>query len=321
LENRTLFLKNLPDDVTEEELKALSTDIIGLRIKENLKRGKKTKKFTFAFLEFSTEEACTKHYKELQHRKIRNKEIVVDYIGEKSGYVKKDEKKKLAKEGMTREPDQLRLHVGGFDKSTTEADVKKLFGTGFADFTMPVKKDSKQNMGFAFVTYTSEAEAKKALEKTNGKEIGGKKLSVDYAFKRVDKEQLVKARKDAAAEAKKKAVEKQAAKEPAAKKQKAESGEAAKAVAKKEVAKAVVPAAAAPKKEAAKAAAPAAQQKRKLEEEDDDDEDDDDEDDDEDDDDEDDDDEDDDEDDDDEDGDDDDEDDDDEDDDDEDDEE
>ena len=48
LDARTLFVKNIPDDVTEEELKALSADIQNVRIKENLKRNnkKKNKKFT-----------------------------------------------------------------------------------------------------------------------------------------------------------------------------------------------------------------------------------------------------------------------------------
>lgn len=43
LDNRTLFVKNLPGDITEEELKALSSDITAIRLKD-AKTGKNKKK-------------------------------------------------------------------------------------------------------------------------------------------------------------------------------------------------------------------------------------------------------------------------------------
>jgi len=78
----------------------------------------------------------------LQHKKIRDKEIVVDYVGEKSSYTKKEEKQ----EQKPKVKDTKRLHIGGFDKTATEQDLKKLF-TGFVEFNMPIKKDTKLNMG------------------------------------------------------------------------------------------------------------------------------------------------------------------------------
>jgi RNA recognition motif-containing protein len=45
LDNRTLFVKNLPADVTEEEIKSLSPDIDSIRLKEaKLPKTKKNKK-------------------------------------------------------------------------------------------------------------------------------------------------------------------------------------------------------------------------------------------------------------------------------------
>jgi RNA recognition motif-containing protein len=81
----------------------------------------------------------------LQHKKIRDKEIVVDYVGEKSSYTKKEEKQ----EQKPKVKDTKRLHIGGFDKTATEQDLKKLF-TGFIEFNMPIKKDTKLNMGYGF---------------------------------------------------------------------------------------------------------------------------------------------------------------------------
>jgi len=97
---------------------------------------------SFAYAEFASEEICVKNYKALQHKKIRDKEIVVDYVGEKSSYTKKEEKQ----EQKPKVKDTKRLHIGGFDKTATEQDLKKLF-TGFVEFNMPIKKDTKLNMG------------------------------------------------------------------------------------------------------------------------------------------------------------------------------
>ena len=83
-----------------------------------------------------------KNFKALQHKKIREKEITVDYVGEKSSYIKKEEKQ----DQKPKTKDMKRLHIGGFDKTATEADLKKLF-TGFTEFNMPIKKDTKLNMG------------------------------------------------------------------------------------------------------------------------------------------------------------------------------
>ena len=95
----------------------------------------------FAYLEFATEDICTKNHKQLQNKKIRDKEIMVDFVGERSGYTKKEKDYHVAKE-----KDLKRLHIGGMDKTTSEADLKKLF-PGCTLFTMPIKKETKLNMG------------------------------------------------------------------------------------------------------------------------------------------------------------------------------
>merc|ERR1719223_738937 len=258
-DSRTLFVKNLPENTTEEELKALSADITALRIKAAKKPNGKNKAlgkaFEFAYLEFKDDATCVSNFKSLQHKKIREKEIVVDYVDDRSAYTKKEEKKTAEKV-----KDMKRLHVGGFDKTASEADLKKLF-SGCAEFTLPIKKDTKLNMGFAFVTYANEEAATKSLKAIDGKDFNGKKLSVANAFVRPEKvEKKIAAKKEAAAE-------------PAAKKQKGENGAVAKADAKKAAVAAVATPA---KKETLKRKA------EESEDDDDEDEDDDDEDDDED---------------------------------------
>jgi len=197
-------------------------------------------------LEFKDEATCVANYKSLQHSKIRGKELVVDYVDERSAYTKKEEKKVAEKV-----KDVKRVHIGGFDKTATEADLKKLFA-GSTEFTLPIKKDTKLNMGFAFATYASEEAATKAINSLNGKDFNGKKLSVGNAFVRAEKVEKKVAEKKAA----------NAAVEPAAKKVKAENGKAV------EAKKAAVAAVAPVKK--GKEVAEKASLKRKAEEEDDD---------------------------------------------------
>ncbi len=53
---------------------------------------------------------------------------------------------------------------------------------------MPVKKATSESFGYAFISFKTEDDAKRALTATNGKDFNGKKLSVDYAFVRVEKQ-------------------------------------------------------------------------------------------------------------------------------------
>lgn len=92
-------------------------------------------------MEFKDDAACVENFKKLQNKKIRENEIVVDYVDDRSAYAKKENKKVAEKV-----KDLKRLHVGGFDKTANEADLKKLF-KGASEFTLPIKKDTKLNMG------------------------------------------------------------------------------------------------------------------------------------------------------------------------------
>lgn len=183
-EDRTLFVKNLPKDITEAKLKELSSDIVEVRLKEskgkvNQKNIKKGRVMRFAYLVFSSVEKAEKAFNELQHKKLGDKEIIVDYCGAKSTYTKKEQP---AKEQAPKVKDLKRLHVNGFSKTTKEDEIKKLF-SNYVEFNFIKRKDG-ESLGFAFVSFSSEADAKKALEATNGKDVAGKKINVDYAFEK-----------------------------------------------------------------------------------------------------------------------------------------
>ncbi len=116
----------------------------------------------------------------MQHKKLNDKKLFVDYCGTKSEYEKKQKEK-----DDKREKDMKRLHVGGFEKKTKEDELKKLI-SNFTEFTMPIKKATGESFGFAFVQFKSEEDAKRQLDALNGKDLNGKKLKAEYAFVRTE---------------------------------------------------------------------------------------------------------------------------------------
>ena len=76
-----------------------------------------------------------------------------------------------------------KLYVGNLAFSTTESELRDLFaqhGT-VAEVFIAMDKFSGRSRGFAFVTMGSDAEAKAAITGVNGKNIGGRDLTVNEA--------------------------------------------------------------------------------------------------------------------------------------------
>lgn len=76
-----------------------------------------------------------------------------------------------------------KLFVGGISFETTEASLKETFGQAGTVESANVITDkmSGRSKGFGFVEMSSEEEAKKAIEMFNGKEIDGRKVTVNEA--------------------------------------------------------------------------------------------------------------------------------------------
>ena len=76
-----------------------------------------------------------------------------------------------------------KLYVGNLPFSATESELRDLF-TPFgnvAEVFIAMDKFSGRSRGFAFVTMGSDAEAKAAITGVNGKNIGGRDLTVNEA--------------------------------------------------------------------------------------------------------------------------------------------
>jgi len=79
-----------------------------------------------------------------------------------------------------------RLYVGNLSFNTTELELREVFsqcGT-VAETKMVMDRETGRPRGFAFVEMGSEQDAKQAIDQLNGRELGGRTLTVNEAQER-----------------------------------------------------------------------------------------------------------------------------------------
>ena len=76
-----------------------------------------------------------------------------------------------------------RIYVGGLPFKTTEEEMNTLFATygAVTSAKLITDKFSGQSRGFGFVEMPNDAEAATAMEKLNGSDFGGRKLTINEA--------------------------------------------------------------------------------------------------------------------------------------------
>jgi RNA recognition motif-containing protein len=76
-----------------------------------------------------------------------------------------------------------KLYVGGLSYTTTEETLKNAFAQVGAveTATIILDKMSGRSKGFGFVEMSTDADAQKAIEALNGKELDGRTLTVNEA--------------------------------------------------------------------------------------------------------------------------------------------
>ncbi len=85
----------------------------------------------------------------------------------------------------------MKLYVGNLSFNTTENELQDLFsqyGT-VSEVALITDKMTGRSRGFAFVTMGSGDEGQAAIGALNGKEIGGRKLTINEARPRDDRPQ------------------------------------------------------------------------------------------------------------------------------------
>lgn len=76
-----------------------------------------------------------------------------------------------------------KLYVGGLPYSTTDTELKDAFSQAGAveSAVIIMDKMSGRSKGFGFVEMTSDGDAQKAIDMWNGKDFGGRSLTVNEA--------------------------------------------------------------------------------------------------------------------------------------------
>jgi RNA recognition motif-containing protein len=76
----------------------------------------------------------------------------------------------------------MKLHVGNLPFAVSDEELKNLFsGYNPEEVALITNKFSGRSKGFGFVTISDDEVAKKAMEEMNGKDVGGRQISVSEA--------------------------------------------------------------------------------------------------------------------------------------------
>ena len=84
---------------------------------------------------------------------------------------------------------ETKLYVGNLPYTATEDELQAMFaGAGTVKTVTVVRdRDTGRSRGFAFVEMETQAEAQKAISMMNGKDLGGRALTVNMARPREDR--------------------------------------------------------------------------------------------------------------------------------------
>ncbi len=76
-----------------------------------------------------------------------------------------------------------KIYVGNFSFSMTEPELRSLFEPhgSIESVTIATDRDTGRSRGFGFVSMSNDDEAEKAMAALNGKDMGGRALTVNEA--------------------------------------------------------------------------------------------------------------------------------------------
>ncbi|VDN00743.1 unnamed protein product [Thelazia callipaeda] len=163
-DRKSLFVKGLPKDVKQEELKALHDGILHLFLT-------RSKIFSFAWLIFDSEDACDRAYEKVSKQVVGGRALIVDFCGAKA-------KTRPHKDINQLPLKPLELFVGGLPPSTSKDQMKIIFQQA-TNITFP--KQARNRNKFCFVQFSDEKEAREAFEKGKTLKVGGAPVDVLYA--------------------------------------------------------------------------------------------------------------------------------------------
>ncbi|NXS97276.1 NUCL protein, partial [Jacana jacana] len=163
---RTLFVKNLPYRLTEEEMREVFENAQEIRIVMNKEGNSKG----MAYIQFKTEAEANKALEEKQGTEIDGRAMVIDFTGEKSH-------QDHQKGGGERE--SKTLIVNNLSYAASEETLQELFKKA-SSIKMPQNNQGRPK-GYAFVEFSTAEDAKEALNSCNNTEIEGRAIRLEFS--------------------------------------------------------------------------------------------------------------------------------------------
>lgn len=193
LDMKTLFVRSIPEDVTDEQLTDFFSNFAPIRHAVVVKDVNKNSR-GFGFVSFAVEEDTQEALKrarktplngailkvDIAKRRDRNNKTNINQSTESDDH---HEEENIDVEDLKGKP---KLIIRNIPWSLRDPNrLKKIFGRygTVVEATIPRKSDGKMR-GFAFVTMKRINNCKIALENTKDLEIDGRKVAVDFAIKK-----------------------------------------------------------------------------------------------------------------------------------------
>ncbi|XP_056615409.1 nucleolin-like isoform X2 [Triplophysa dalaica] len=163
---RTLFIKNLPSSVKQDELKKVFDQATDIEIPVD---NEGSTKGEFGYVELASEEDLKKDL-ELNDKKLRGQPLILDRASDKENVQEIQERCART------------LFIKNLPHSTKQDDLKEIFQEAI-DIRLPFGKNGLAR-GIAYIEFATEAIADKVFEEAQGSDVKGNSIVIDYMGKK-----------------------------------------------------------------------------------------------------------------------------------------
>lgn len=182
-----VFIKNLPEEYTEEELNDLVRSH-GNTLSVKLMAGEDGSSKCFGFASFSNHEEADQCVEALNGKLVKEKELFagraqkkVERVNElRANYEKRKQDRQQKYAGVN-------LYVKNLDDTVNDETLRKEFAAHGTITSAKVMTENGSSKGFGFVCYSTTEEANKAATEMNGRIVGSKPLYVAMAQRKEDR--------------------------------------------------------------------------------------------------------------------------------------
>lgn len=183
-----VFIKNLPEDFTEAELKELTAKSGNtLSVKLMTEEGNQKSK-GFGFASYATHEEADAAVLAINETEIKGKTV---YAGRAQKKAERLAELRLNYEKRKQQQQQkyvgVNLYVKNLDDSVTDIMLREAFESHGTITSAKVMTENGQSKGFGFVCFSAPEEATKAVTEMNGRIVGTKPLYVALAQRKEDR--------------------------------------------------------------------------------------------------------------------------------------